>query len=141
MYLYERILQAIRRRYRRLFQRNFHLDVETLQAVKLVAEREKRDPDELANRLLNDMILNRQQHIANWHRWETLTPREQDVTALICLGYTTRQIAARLHISPETVKTHAEKVLIKFDLPNRNELRIALKEWDFGEWEQPSPGK
>jgi len=55
-----------------------------------------------------------------------LTPREQDVTALICLNFTSRQIAARLHIFPETVKTHVERVLSKFNVPDHNTLRMLL---------------
>jgi DNA-binding CsgD family transcriptional regulator len=57
------------------------------------------------------------------------------VTALTCLGYTNRQIAARLVLSPETVKTHLRNVLRKFDLPTKAELRRALADWDFGDWD------
>jgi DNA-binding CsgD family transcriptional regulator len=69
------------------------------------------------------------------YQWETLSPRERDVAALVCLGYTNKEIGLRLHISPETVKTHLRSVLIKFNLRTRSELRLTLKEWDFGAWE------
>jgi DNA-binding CsgD family transcriptional regulator len=71
-----------------------------------------------------------------WKKWETLSPRECDVAALACLGYTNRQIAARLHISPETVKTHLHNVLVKFGLHSRDELRLLLSEWDFSGWKK-----
>jgi len=67
-------------------------------------------------------------------KWNALSPREQEVVALACLGLTNRQIAGRLRISPETVKTHLKKALIKFGVENRAELRLLLKEWDFSAW-------
>lgn len=70
-----------------------------------------------------------------WKKWETLSPRERDVAALVCMGYTNRQIGARLHISAETVKTHLRNVLIKFQMRTRSELRLSLEKWDFSAWE------
>jgi DNA-binding CsgD family transcriptional regulator len=69
------------------------------------------------------------------YQWETLSPRERDIAALVCLGYTNKEIGVKLHISPETVKTHLRSVLLKFNLRNRTELRLTLKEWDFSAWE------
>jgi len=40
--------------------------------------------------------------------WDTLSRREQDVTAWACLGYTNRQIAARLGLSTDTVKSYLQ---------------------------------
>lgn len=70
-----------------------------------------------------------------WNQWRSLSPREQDVAALTCLGYTNPQIAARLHISVETVKTHMRNTLVKFQLHSKAELRMILSDWDFSEWE------
>ena len=67
-------------------------------------------------------------------KWSALSPREQEVAALACLGFTNRQIAGRLGISPETVKTHIRNALVKFGVRNRTELRLLLKEWDFSAW-------
>jgi DNA-binding CsgD family transcriptional regulator len=69
-----------------------------------------------------------------WPKWESLSPREQDVAALTCLGYTNRQIAARLSLSPETIKTHVRNVLFKFDVNSKAELRHILANWDFSGW-------
>ena len=66
--------------------------------------------------------------------WESLTMREQEATALTCRGETNRQIAARLGVSPETVKTHVRNALVKFNLHGKSELRMALGKWDFSEW-------
>jgi len=65
--------------------------------------------------------------------WDTLSGREQQVTALTCLGYRTYEIADMLGISYDTVRTHSKHIYAKFGL-NRKELRLALKNWDFQEW-------
>lgn len=70
-----------------------------------------------------------------WKKWESLSPREQEVAAHVCLGCTNKEIAQRLSISPETVKSHVRNVLIKFNLGSRSELRLSLHEWDFSRWE------
>jgi DNA-binding CsgD family transcriptional regulator len=79
------------------------------------------------------------QYTANerlWDRWESLSPRERDVTALVCLGYTNREIAARLNISPDTVKDRISSVFRKFNINRRNDLRALFSHWDFNEWER-----
>jgi len=68
--------------------------------------------------------------------WIMLSPREQDVTALTCLKYTNSQIAARLGLSKETVKTYLQKVLNKFGLHSKADLRVTFANWDFSEWER-----
>ena len=72
-----------------------------------------------------------------WDKWVSLTPREQDVAALACLGYTNREIGKRLNISPETVKVRLHNALAKFGLTKRSELRMLLEKWDFSAWEKP----
>ena len=37
--------------------------------------------------------------------WDELQPRGREVTALVCLGYTNQEIAQRLTISINTVRT------------------------------------
>jgi len=68
-------------------------------------------------------------------RWTALSQREQEVTALTCLGYTNREIAEKLVISPDTVKTHLKNILYKFDLHRKDDLRMLLIDWDFESWE------
>jgi DNA-binding CsgD family transcriptional regulator len=67
-------------------------------------------------------------------RWESLTHREQQVVALVCLGYRIYEIAQTLGIAPETVKTHLQHIFDKFHLRGSKELRLALKDWDFRDW-------
>lgn len=49
-----------------------------------------------------------------------LTTREEQVLELAAAGLTTSQIAARLHISHSTAKTHLLRVYEKLDAPNRS---------------------
>ena len=69
-----------------------------------------------------------------WLKWESLSRREQEVVAFTCLGLTNRQIAARLSLSPDTIKTHIRRVLKKFGLNSKDELRHILADWDFSNW-------
>jgi len=66
--------------------------------------------------------------------WQKLSCRQQQMTALTCLGFTNRQIAAHLGISKETVKTHVHNTQLKFQLHGIAELQEALMEWDFSSW-------
>ena len=68
-------------------------------------------------------------------KWQALTEREQQVAALVCLQLSTNQIATRLQIAPETVRSHVHNILTKMGLPNRVALRQLLGDWDFSEWE------
>jgi two-component system, NarL family, response regulator YdfI len=56
-------------------------------------------------------------------RWphEALTAREQEVLQLMAEGLPNRQIAARLHISPHTVKFHVASILAKLGAASRTE--------------------
>ena len=67
--------------------------------------------------------------------WYSLSLRERDVTALTCLGLTNRQIAARMGVSPETVKSYLETVLHKLGLGSKAELRVLFANMGFEAWE------
>jgi DNA-binding CsgD family transcriptional regulator len=117
----------------------FNLDQETLRILHEFADEEDRPPEEMAVELLGQAISRRQVAEANLQRWQRLSPREQQVAVLIRMNYTNRQIAARLMISPETVKSHVRNALNKFGLRSKVQLRQALADWDFGDWEQRLP--
>ncbi len=72
-----------------------------------------------------------------WTRWQSLSARERDVAALACLGFTNREIAKRLDISPETVKVRLQRATMKFGVTSRSQLRMLLQDWDFSDWENP----
>ena len=118
--------------------RTSHLKLSDSLQVTLstLAQDEGRPEHELIPELLNAGL---HQYTANerlWKKWESLSPREKEVAALVCLGYTNRQAAARLNISPETVKDRLESALRKFQVTRRTELRTLLAVWDFSEWER-----
>ena len=109
--------------------------MDTLHSLQYVANREQRTPEEIANQILEDVLNSHEAQEDNWLRWHSLTPREQETTALICLGYTTRQIAAKMRISPLTVKTYVEHIFLKFNVSDRTMLRQMLGGWDFSAWD------
>jgi two-component system response regulator NreC len=53
---------------------------------------------------------------------EALTPRELDVLRLLARGYTNRQIAQELNISPRTVEGHRSSLVSKLGFSGRVEL-------------------
>lgn len=58
-----------------------------------------------------------------------LTPREKELVQLFAEGWTTNEIAERLHLSPKTVATHRENVLRKLQARGVADLtRYALRE-------------
>ena len=116
-------------------RRTFTLDGRLIEYVQALAELEQRPLDEIAVDLLISGLTQRDMAQDTWRRWETLSPREQQAAALVCLGYTNRQMAARLVISIETVKSHVRNILHKFSLHSKRELSLVLADWDFSAWD------
>jgi DNA-binding CsgD family transcriptional regulator len=115
--------------------RTYQLSESMHVTLATIAQHEGRPEHELTTDLLAAGLTQYYSTDELMPKWESLSPREKDVVALVCLGYTSRQIAARLGISAETVKTRVKNALIKFNLHSRNELRILLNKWDFSAWE------
>ena len=115
-------------------QTTFTLDAEVVRSLRLLAEQQNRLPEDVAANLIHAALDERRLTEECWRRWRMLTAREQEVAALACLNYTTRQIAARLTISPDTVKSHVRSILAKFGAQTRHELRQFLDGWDFSAW-------
>ena len=118
--------------------RSYRFDVSDSLQVTLstIAKDEGRPENELIPELLNAGLTHYVSNERIWKKWEILSPREKDVAALVCLGYTNREIGARLSISSETVKDRLETALKKFNFTKRTELRDLLSIWDFSEWER-----
>jgi DNA-binding CsgD family transcriptional regulator len=116
----------------------YSLDASLYTALNSLAEEQQRSPEDLASSFVASGLALQSEQKELWQRWQSLSPREQDVAALACLGYTNRQIGAVLSISPETVKTHLRNALVKFNLHTRSELHMLLQRWDFSAWE-PHP--
>lgn len=54
--------------------------------------------------------------------WESLTPAEAKIAALVAQGLTNPQIAARLYLSHRTVATHVSHILGKLDVRSRIDI-------------------
>ncbi len=133
MYPFQYIMDTIRGWFRSKLSRNFRLEIDTLQTIQLLAAQEKKTPEEIADAILVGVFLDHQAQEENFRRWQTLTRREKEVVALICLGYNTREIADKLTIAQPTVKTHVTHILGKFGVQDRNSLRVILNGWEFKE--------
>jgi two-component system, NarL family, response regulator LiaR len=56
------------------------------------------------------------------------TDRELDVLRYVAQGYSNKRIAAELHISPTTVRTHVSNLLRKLNLENRTQLALYVNQ-------------
>lgn len=64
-----------------------------------------------------------------------LTPRESEILGLIASGWSAKETAARLGITPRTVEQHAENIRLKIGARNRVHMvkrAIVLGELRFG---------
>ncbi|PWB56004.1 MAG: hypothetical protein C3F13_02785 [Anaerolineales bacterium] len=132
-------MNAVKRLLSRLgFKRNsgrmYALDDQAYSVLESLAVREQRSAEDVHAAILADAVEKRNTQDALVACWESLSPREKDVTALTCLWYTNRQIAAILHVSPDTVKGYVRQVLVKFRVHSKDELKMVLRDWDFSQW-------
>ena len=110
------------------------LDEDLAEALRAISEQERRVEAEVAADMLVVGLDRRRAAELNLRRWHRLTQREQEVTALVCLKLSNQEIAERLVLSPETVKTHMRRILQKLDLHSKAELRLIYADWDFSRW-------
>ena len=103
-------------------------------ALSRLAEEEKQPLNEIGQKMLNFALQHRQEATRNLRVWQSLTPREKEITALACLGHTNKEIADQLIISPATVKTHLRNAKRKFGTRSKLDLRKTLSDWDFSQW-------
>jgi DNA-binding CsgD family transcriptional regulator len=62
-----------------------------------------------------------------------ISPREKEIVMLLMNGLGNREIAEKLFISLNTVKTHNRNIFQKMGVKSRFELLVKLQECDFGE--------
>ena len=120
------------------FRKAYFFDDELVQSVQVLSGQDGQPVEEMAASLIA-MALAQRHHTQETVRvWNTLTPREQQVAALICLRLRSPEIARRLGIAPETVRTHVRNLFSKFHLHTKLGLRLSMPAssgWDFAAWE------
>jgi DNA-binding NarL/FixJ family response regulator len=134
MFLLPSRLRKLLQKKRETDSRTFDADQELLAAIQGAAQEQGRTEEEVWVEFVkagHDQYLQTSEMET---RWDALTEREQEVTALACLGYRNYEIAETLGISYETVKSHLQNIFTKFDIHSRKELRLVLKDWRFEEW-------
>lgn len=135
MSLFRRLLEALTgEREKPEASRIFLQDDELIAVIKDVAKQQSRPESDVMEEFtkvgLHQFVA--QSELQN--RWNSLTHREQQVVALVCLGHRNYEIAQTLVIAPETVKAHLQHIFDKFHLRSSKELRLVLKDWDFHDW-------
>jgi DNA-binding CsgD family transcriptional regulator len=60
-----------------------------------------------------------------------LTDRERTISALVCQGMSTRQIAARLHLTADTVQDHLKSVFDRTGVHSRGQLVATIFEREY----------
>jgi DNA-binding NarL/FixJ family response regulator len=95
-------------------------------AVRVVAAGEALLAPTVTRRLIG-RFAQRRPHPAT-DRLDELTPRETEVLRLVAEGLSNAEIAARLVLGEETVKTHVSRVLRKLDLRDRAQAVVAAYE-------------
>jgi ATP/maltotriose-dependent transcriptional regulator MalT len=114
--------------------RVFLQDAELIAAIRDVAKQQRRAEEEVIADFTKVGLKQFLTEHEMQDRWSSLSHREQQVVALICLGYRNYEIAQTLVIAPETVKAHLQHIFDKFHLRSSKELRLTLKDWDFRDW-------
>ncbi len=132
MSFWQRLMRIVG--YRKPSRLSFTVEEELLESLQTLSEKRHQTPEEAASGLFQKELATLGRAETNLQIWKGLTPREQEIAALICLDYTNRQIAAQLSISIETVKSHTTSLLRKFNLTRKAQLRMLLADWDFTQW-------
>ncbi|MDV8007234.1 MULTISPECIES: response regulator transcription factor [unclassified Rhodococcus (in: high G+C Gram-positive bacteria)] len=101
---------------------------ELIRAVRVVAEGQALLAPTVTRRLIADVTSRRAAPRARPAALDALTPREREVLELIARGLSNVEIAERLFVAEQTVKTHVGKVLSKLDLRDRAQAVVLAYE-------------
>lgn len=92
---------------------------ELVRAVRVVAAGESLLAPSITRRLIEEVTRRRPQQRGTSAHLSRLTQREREVLELIATGLSNAEIAGRLFVAEQTVKTHVGKVLAKLGLRDR----------------------
>jgi DNA-binding NarL/FixJ family response regulator len=97
-------------------------------AVRVVASGEALLAPTVTRRLISEFTRLKPATAPTGPRLPPLTPRETEVLKLIAEGLSNPEIAGRLIVTEETVKTHVSRVLNKLGLRDRTQAVVAAYE-------------
>ena len=106
------------------------LKVEILRAIRAVASGEAIFGPIIARRLMSYFSAPRP--AASTQAFPELTEREQEILALIAQHKTNPEIAARLSLSPKTVRNHVSNIFDKLQVADRGEAIIRARDAGLG---------
>jgi DNA-binding NarL/FixJ family response regulator len=98
------------------------------EAVRVVAAGEALLAPAVTSRLIAEFARLRPQLPTRPERLGDLTPRETEVLRLVAEGLSNAEIAERLVVTKETVKTHVSRILAKLDLRDRSQAVVLAYE-------------
>jgi DNA-binding NarL/FixJ family response regulator len=98
------------------------------EAVRIVAAGEALLAPTVTRRLIDEFARLRPQLPVRPERLRDLTPRETEVLPLVAEGLSNAEIAERLVVTKETVKTHVSRILGKLDLRDRSQAVVLAYE-------------
>jgi DNA-binding NarL/FixJ family response regulator len=97
-------------------------------AVRLVAAGDALLAPSITRRLIDEFARLRPRMAAAPGALRALTPRESEVLRLVAEGLSNTEIAERLVVSDETVKTHVSRILTKLGLRDRTQAVVLAYE-------------
>jgi DNA-binding NarL/FixJ family response regulator len=98
------------------------------EAVRVIAAGEALLAPAITRRLIAEFARLRPRQQARPDALEALTPRETEILGLVAEGLSNHEIAGRLVLSDETVKTHVSHVLRKLGLRDRAQAVVVAYE-------------
>jgi DNA-binding NarL/FixJ family response regulator len=99
-----------------------------IKAIRVVAQGDALLAPSITRRLIEEFGKHPERTPKKTKELETLTEREQEVLRQVAKGLTNAEIAAQLHVSETTVKTHVAHLLDKLELRDRVQAVILAYE-------------
>jgi DNA-binding NarL/FixJ family response regulator len=100
---------------------------ELIRAVRTVASGDALLSPSITRRLIAEFA-DRAKEPPQSHRLDALTDREREVIAVVAQGLSNDEIAAKLFLSPATVKTHVNRAMAKLAARDRAQLVVLAYE-------------
>jgi DNA-binding NarL/FixJ family response regulator len=110
-------------------------------AVRVIAAGEALLAPSVTRRLIDEFSRLRAKPASSPAALAVLTPRETEVLRLVAAGLSNQEVAARLIVTDETVKTHVSRILSKLGLRDRTQAVVAAYETGLVTPQSSLPGR